>query len=97
MNFCALRCHVLGPKASGFGGATSLAEACGARPVFVYHVTAVVEGRNKELPGIAETDLRATSREVKEEGLELSITEGGNEGKSKVTAFCSYLEDEVRD
>ena len=59
------------------------------------HVTAVVEGRNTELPGIAETDLRATSREVKEEGLELSITEGGKEGKSKVTALCSFLEDEV--
>ena len=49
-------------------------------------VTALVEGRNKELPGIAEKVLKSTRRKVAEKGLKLSITEGGKEGKTKVIA-----------
>ena len=46
---------------------------------------ALLEGRNKELPGVAEV-LRAT--ELEEKGVQLSITEGGKKGTRKVTASC---------
>ena len=39
-------------------------------------ITACMEGRNKELPGIAEEVLKSTKREVEEKGLRQSITEG---------------------
>ena len=35
--------------------------------------------------------------EVGEEGLKLSITEGGKEGKSNVTASCSFLEEKFQE
>ena len=59
--------------------------------VFVDDIKAFLEGRDKELPGIGEKVLRAMRMEVEEKGLELSITEGGEEGQSKVIASCSYL------
>ena len=62
--------------------------------VFVDDVTAFLEGRNKELPGIAEKVLRAMRLEVEQQGLKLSIMEGGQEGKSKLTAPCSVLEEQ---
>ena len=34
--------------------------------------------------------------EVEKEGLELSVTENGKEGKSKIIASCGFLEDELR-
>ena len=33
---------------------------------------------------------------VEEKGCELSITEGGKEGRSKVAASCNYLEEKFR-
>ena len=54
-------------------------------------ITACKEGRNKELAGMAEIVLKSTKREVEEKGLVLSVTERGKEGKSNVTASCSYL------
>ena len=35
--------------------------------------------------------------EVEATGPKLSITEGGNEGKSKVIASCSYLEEKFQE
>ena len=52
--------------------------------VFADDITAFMEGRNKELPGIAEKVLRAMNMEHEEEGLKLSITHVSKEGKSKV-------------
>ena len=56
-------------------------------------ITAIMEGRKKELAGTAETVLTSKRREVEVKGVELSITEGGKEKKSKVIASCTYLEE----
>ena len=53
---------------------------------FVDDITACQEVRNKELPKVAEKVPRTLRTEVEEMGLESSITEGGQEGKSKVMA-----------
>ena len=42
----------------------------------------LMEGRNKEVAGIAAKVLRAMKREVEERGLEMSVTEGGKKSKS---------------
>ena len=55
-----------------------------------------MEGRNKELTGVAEK-VKSIGREVEEKGLKLSITEGGKEGKSKVIASCGYLEEKFQE
>ena len=59
--------------------------------VFADDITACLEGRNKELPEIAEKVLTTRRMEVEEKCLELSVTEGETDGKSKVIASCSYL------
>ena len=65
--------------------------------VFVDDVAAFMEGRNWELPGIAGKVVRSISREVEEKDFRLSITEGGKEGKSKVIASCSDLEEKLQE
>ena len=55
--------------------------------VFADDITAFLDGRNKELPSIAEV-LRAMRLEVEENGLKPSVTQRGKEGKSKVIASC---------
>ena len=50
--------------------------------VFV-DITAFMEGRNLELAGNAEAVLRAMRREVEEQGLQLSITEGERKGRAR--------------
>ena len=55
-------------------------------------ITAFLEGRTKELAGIAEKVLKSIKTE-EEKGLKLSITEGGKEGKSEATASCSCLKE----
>ena len=47
-------------------------------------IAAFTSGSNEELVESAEKVLKKSKKEV-EEGLKLSITEGGKEGKSKVT------------
>ena len=64
---------------------------------FVDDITAFMEGRNKELPGIAEKVLTAMKREVEKKGLKLSITEGGEEETSKVIASFSCLEEKFQE
>ena len=46
-------------------------------------IIACLEGRNKELPGIAEKVLKTMIIEVEEKVLMLSITEGGKEWKEQ--------------
>ena len=46
--------------------------------------------RSKELPETAEEFLKKTRMEVESEGLKLSVTVGGKEGKSKAE-FCGGL------
>ena len=41
--------------------------------------------------------LKKLKKEVEEKGFKLSITEGGQEGNSKVVASCKYLEEKLRD
>ena len=50
--------------------------------VFVCDITAFTNGR-KKLVEMAEKVLKKLKREVEEKSLKLSITEGGEEGKSK--------------
>ena len=51
--------------------------------MFVDDITATMEGRNKELPCIADKILEVIRMEVEEKGLKLSITEGGKEEKAR--------------
>ena len=46
---------------------------------------------------LAEKVLNKLKKEVEEKGLKLSITEGGQGGKSKVIISCKYLEEELRE
>ena len=46
--------------------------------------TFMEKGQHKGLPGVPQKVLRAMRREVEKKGLNLSITEGWKEGKSKV-------------
>ena len=59
-------------------------------------ITAFMNGRNKELVEMAQTHLKKLRMEVEQKGLKLSITEGGNKGKSKVIASCKYLEEKFQ-
>ena len=40
--------------------------------------------------------MQKCKEEVEEEGLKLSITENGKEGKSKMIASCGYLEEKLQ-
>ena len=44
-------------------------------------MTALMNGRSRELVAMAEEVLKTLNREVEEKGLKLSITDGGKEGK----------------
>ena len=61
--------------------------------VVVDDITAFMEGRNKELRGIAGKVLEFLKREVEEKGVKLSITEGWKEG----IGSCSYLEEKFQE
>ena len=56
-----------------------------------------MEGQSKELPGIAEKVLKSIKREVEEQGVKLPITEGEGEGKHKVIASGSKLEEKFQE
>ena len=40
--------------------------------------------------------MKKLTEEVEKKGLKLSVTENGQEGKSKMIASCGFLEDELR-
>ena len=64
--------------------------------VFVDNITACLEGRNKELSDISDKVLRVMRMEAEEKGSKLPVTEGGKEGKSKVIASCSNVEEKFQ-
>ena len=45
---------------------------------------------------LAKKVMKKLTEEVFREGLKLSVTEHGKEGKSKMIASCGFLEDELR-
>ena len=65
--------------------------------VFVNDITALLKGRNEELAEMAEKVLEKLRDKVEEKGLELSITEGGKEGESKVITSCEFWEEMLRE
>ena len=63
--------------------------------VFVDDITALVKGMNKEVAEMANKVMKKKKEEVEEEGLKLSVTGNGKEGKSKMIASCGFLENEL--
>ena len=63
--------------------------------VFVDDITAVMETQNGELTQIAEKVMRTIKRQIEKKGLELSITQGGKEGKSRAIVSCGSVEEEL--
>ena len=59
-------------------------------------IKACLGWRDKELSDVAEKCYKTLRREVKEKGVKLSITEGGNEGEGKAIASCRYLEEKFQ-
>ena len=65
--------------------------------MFWHDNTARLEGRNKKLPKIVGKVPKMMRMEVVEKDVQLSITEGGKEGKSKAIASCRHLEDKCQE
>ena len=64
--------------------------------VFVDDITALLRRKNKVTAEMAKKVLNIMKEEVERKGLNLSVTEDGKEGKSKMIASCGFLEDELR-
>ena len=60
--------------------------------VFVDDNTAPIE----EVAEMAKKVMKKLKEEVEKKGLQLSVTENGKEGKSKMIASCGFLENELR-
>ena len=54
--------------------------------VCVDDITALVKGKNEEVAEIAKKVMKKLKEEVEKQGLELSVTENGKDGKSKMIA-----------
>ena len=63
--------------------------------VFVDDVTALVQGRNKEVAEMAKKVMKKLKEEVEKKGIKLSVSENREEGKSKMIASCGFLENEL--
>ena len=63
--------------------------------VSVDGITALLKGRNKEMVEMADKVLRKLKKEVEENGLKLSVTENGKEGKSKMVTSRRYVEENL--
>ena len=63
--------------------------------VFVDDITALVKEKNREVAEKAKKVMKKL-KEVEQEGLKLSVTENGREGKNKMNASCGFLENELR-
>ena len=59
-------------------------------------ITALVKGGNKQGVEMAKKVMKKRREEVEKNGLKLSVTENGEEGKSKMIASCGFLENELR-
>ena len=64
--------------------------------VFVDDITALLKRKNKVVAEMAKKLMKILKEEVERKGLNLSVTEDGKEGKSKMIASCGFLEDELR-
>ena len=64
--------------------------------VFVDDITALLMEKNKAVAEKPKKVMKKWQEEVEEKALELSVTENGKEGKSKMIASCRFLEDELR-
>ena len=49
--------------------------------------------KNREVAEAAKKVMKKLTEEVERKGLQLSVTENGNEGKSKMIASCGFLDD----
>ena len=61
----------------------------------MFDITALLIGRHKEVAEMAKKVMKKL-KEVERQGLKLSVTENGKEGKSKTIILCGLLEDELR-
>ena len=52
--------------------------------------------RNRDVAEMAKKVMKKMKEEVEKNGLELSVTENGKEGKSKMIASCGFPENELR-
>ena len=59
-------------------------------------ITALLKRKNKVVAEMAKKLMKILKEEVERKGLNLSVTEDGKEGKSKMIASCGFLEDELR-
>ena len=64
--------------------------------VFLDDITALLVVKNKEVANMAKKVMKKFKEEVEKKGLNMSVTENGTEGKSKIIASCRFLEDELR-
>ena len=64
--------------------------------VFVDDITALLMVKHKVVAEMAKKVMKKLKEEVERKGLELSVTENGTEGKSKMIAQCGFLEEELR-
>ena len=64
--------------------------------VFVDDITAFSKGVNREVAEAANKLMKKLKEEIEKKGLNMSVTENGKEGKSKMIASCGFLEDEFR-
>ena len=59
-------------------------------------ITALVKGGNKQVAEMTKKVMKKRKEEVEKKGFKLSVTENGEEGKSKTIASCGFLENELR-
>ena len=58
-------------------------------------ITALLKEKNGEITERAKKVMKKLKEEVEKKGLKLSVTENGEEGKSKMIASCGFLEKEL--
>ena len=58
--------------------------------------TALLKGKNRGVAKMAKMVMKKLKEQVKKKGLNLSDTEKGEEGTSKMIASCGFLETELR-
>ena len=64
--------------------------------VFVDDITALLMVKNKEVAEMAKKVMKKLKEEVEKKGPQMSVTENGEEGKSKMIASCGFLEKELQ-
>ena len=63
---------------------------------FADDITALVNGRNKEVAETSKKVMKQLIEEVEKKGLKLPATENGKEGNSKKIASCCFLDEDLR-